>query len=385
MGVKVREKVKGSGEYWVFISHRGRRKSKKVGGKKLALSVAEKIKARLTLNDFNIDDQEDECPTFKEYATTWLHTYIKSTRRESTYNRYLGILENQVFPIIGTKRVNEISRSDIRDLLLKQHQKGYSRSTIGLVRDVISGPMGYAADEELIPVNPVTGVLKRLKLERENRNENVQAMTPEEVRTFLKSCQSLRPEHYPFFLCAFRTGMRLGELLGLEWGDIDWNSKFILVQRSYKLGQLNKTKTGSSRRVDMSDQLNIALKVILTKAKRDALKSGMDDPFKVVFSRNGKHMEQNYIRRVYKQILKKAGMREMRLHDIRHTFASLLLSNSESPVYVKEQLGHSSIQMTVDIYGHLIPSANRAAVNQLDDSQEKDLDKAINSRLDSNQ
>lgn len=80
-------------------------------------------------------------------------------------------------------------------------------------------------------------------------------------------------------------------------------------------------------------------------------------------------MEQNYIRRVYKRILNKAGIRDMRLHDIRHTYASLLLSYGQSPVYVKEQLGHSSIQMTVDIYGHLIPSSNRGAVNQLDSTQ----------------
>jgi integrase len=66
-------------------------------------------------------------------------------------------------------------------------------------------------------------------------------------------------------------------------------------------------------------------------------------------------MEQNYIRRIYKRVLTKAGIREMRLHDIRHTYASLLLSKGENPVYVKEQLGHSSIKITVDIYGHLIP------------------------------
>ena len=84
-------------------------------------------------------------------------------------------------------------------------------------------------------------------------------------------------------------------------------------------------------------------------------------------------MEQNYIREVFKRILRKAGIREMRLHDIRHTFASLLLSNGESPVYVKEQLGHSSIQMTVDIYGHLIPGSNRGAVNKLDGSSPKDM------------
>ena len=84
----------------------------------------------------------------------------------------------------------------------------------------------------------------------------------------------------------------------------------------------------------------------------------------------GKLMEQNYIRRIFKKILVKAGIRKMRLHDIRHTFASLLLSRGESPVYVKEQLGHSSIQMTVDIYGHLIPGSNRGAVNQLDSPQQ---------------
>ena len=77
-------------------------------------------------------------------------------------------------------------------------------------------------------------------------------------------------------------------------------------------------------------------------------------------------MEQNYIRRVFRRMLIKAGLREIRLHDIRHTFASLLLSDGASPVYVKEQLGHTSIQMTVDIYGRLIPSSNREMVNCLD-------------------
>ncbi|MEN6440579.1 MAG: site-specific integrase, partial [Syntrophobacter sp.] len=87
-----------------------------------------------------------------------------------------------------------------------------------------------------------------------------------------------------------------------------------------------------------------------------------------IFQRNGKMIEQNFIRKVFKRILTKAGLREIRLHDCRHTFASLLLTDGASPVYVKEQLGHTSIQMTVDIYGHLIPSANRQAVNRLDSS-----------------
>ena len=136
-----------------------------------------------------------------------------------------------------------------------------------------------------------------------------------------------------------------------------------------KRGRFDKTKTGKVRRVDMSDQLISGLKQLLTARKKEALKSGIGEPVDTIFHRDGKPIEQNHIRRVFKRVLVKAGIREMRLHDIRHTFASLLLSRGESPVYVKEQLGHSSIQMTVDIYGHLIPSSNRGAVNRLDSPQ----------------
>jgi integrase len=147
---------------------------------------------------------------------------------------------------------------------------------------------------------------------------------------------------------------------------LDWHGKFIMVQRSYKLGRMTPTKTGKVRRVDMSDQFIGAMGSLHTERKMEALQEGRGEVVKTVFHRAGKPMAQNYIRRVFKRILVQAGLREIRLHDIRHTFASLLLSDGASPVYVKEQLGHSSIQMTVDIYGHLLPSSNREMVNCLD-------------------
>jgi integrase len=114
----------------------------------------------------------------------------------------------------------------------------------------------------------------------------------------------------------------------------------------------------------MSDHLIETLKGLYTARKREALKEGMGEVIDTLFHRGGMPMEQNYIRRVFKRLLTKAGLREIRLHDVRHTYASLLLSDGASPVYVKEQLGHTSIQMTVDIYGHLIPSSNRERVNR---------------------
>ncbi|MBU2489929.1 MAG: tyrosine-type recombinase/integrase [Proteobacteria bacterium] len=133
--------------------------------------------------------------------------------------------------------------------------------------------------------------------------------------------------------------------------DRDFAGRFIKVTRSYKRGRVTETKNGKFRRVDMSEQLADTLGGFLAQRKREALQAGTGEPVEVIFHRAGKRMEQNYIRRVFKGILRKAGLRDMRFHDIRHTFASLLLTFGESPVYVKEQLGLPSIQITVDIYG----------------------------------
>lgn len=366
MGVKVRERPSGSGIWWIFIDHQGTRKAKKVGkDKKLATEAAKKIEAKLALGDMGIMEEQLKSPIFREYAETWLHGYVKGMRRHSTFMRYQDILTRYIYPALGNKPVDEIRRGEIRDLLLKLNTRGLARATICLVRDVISGPLSFAHDEELIPVNPIVGITKRLQLRREKKKV-IEPLTGEKVGLFLETCAIKTPDHYPFFLCAFRTGMRLGELLGLRWGDLDWHEKFILVQRSYKLGRMTPTKTGKVRRVDMSDQLIGAMGSLYTERKREALQEGRGEVVETVFHRAGKPMEQNYIRRVFKRILVQAGLREIRLHDIRHTFASLLLSDGASPVYVKEQLGHSSIQMTVDIYGHLIPSSNREMVNRLD-------------------
>lgn len=370
MGVKVRERPEGSGVYWVFIDHHGHRKAKKIGRDRVeAEKAAKKIEAKLTLGELGLLAKEQNLkPTFKKYAEYWLETYIKPLRRITTYERYSEMLKRHVFPVLGEKPIDQVKRTDIRDLILQKHKAGLSRSMLSLIRDVISGPMGYAVEDEIIPGNPVSGILKRLQLEREKRI-SVEPMNEQEVQSFLDVCFQHFREYWEFFLCAFRTGMRLGELLGLKWSDIDWNGKFIRVERSYKRGHFDKTKTGKARRVDMSDQLEAALKELLTTRKKDAVRTGSGKPLTFIFQRDGDLIEQNHIRRIFKRVLTKAGIREMRIHDIRHTYASLLLSQGESPVYVKEQLGHQSIQITVDIYGHLIPSSNRGAVNRLDSPQ----------------
>jgi integrase len=363
MGVTVREKNKGSGIWWVFINHQGKRKARKVGSKSAANKVARRIEAKLASKELQVDT--DPVPTFGELAKLWLETYIKPLRRITTYERYRDVLRLHINPTFGKKQIDTIKRSDVRNLLLGRYKKGLSKSSVAMIRDVTSGVMQYAIDDEIITSNPVTGITKKLNLSRSAKARGETLDAPE-VATFLDSCLKHYPEHHPFFLCAFRTGMRLGELLALQWGDVDWHGQFIRVDRSFKNGILSKTKTGRTRQVDMSDQLKEALRGLYTARKREALAQGGSEPVKWIFHHKGQPWAQNSARNYFKRILRKAGLREIRFHDIRHTFASLLLSFGQSPVYVKEQLGHSSIQITVDIYGHLIPSSNRDAVNQLD-------------------
>ena len=161
-----------------------------------------------------------------------------------------------------------------------------------------------------------------------------------------------------------RTGMRLGEALGLKWEDIDFQNRFINIQRNIVKGRIDTPKSGKFRKVDMSLQLTETLKN-LKKQREDANHKIHEWIFvnKVGKPING----DNWRKRVFKKALNKAKIRSIRIHDIRHTYASLLLQMGESMLYVRDQLGHSSIRITVDTYGHLVPGGNKEAVDRLDD------------------
>jgi integrase len=176
-------------------------------------------------------------------------------------------------------------------------------------------------------------------------------------------------------LTALRAGLRRGELVALQWGDIQFGrdeddpNRFIVVQHNYVRREHTTTKSKKSRRVDLSRDLRRSLIEVRDKCLLEAfLKGKQDISDDLVFpSPDGAILDpDNLYHRYFQPVLTKAGLRKIRLHDLRHTFGSLLIQNGASIVYVKEQLGHSSIQVTVDIYGHLIPGPNVSFVDSLD-------------------
>jgi integrase len=362
MGVKVRQK---NGKWYVFINHHGRRKAKCIGDKRAAQAVAQKLQAKLALGDFQLEDSPT--PTFAAYANQWLSN-AQRLCKDSTIHGYRAVIKHYLLPAFGHCTLQEITRERVRALVFDKLQAGCASQTIRNIITPLRTMLHQAVEDGIMATNPAVKIGRYLR--GTPRSKDVNPLTRDEVSLLLETARTHNPRYYPFLLTACRTDMRIGELLGLQWGDIDWHGRFIEVRRARVRGRLTVPKNHKPRRVDLSEQLAVVLRILHRQRMEETLRRGWPDvPLWVFCSEKGAPMlEANVRERGFFRTLGKAGLRRVRFHDLRHTYASLLLQQGESVVYVKDQLGHSSIQITVDTYGHLIPGANKSAVDKLDDA-----------------
>jgi integrase len=368
MGVTVRERQKNSGIYWVFINQRGRRKAVQVGqDRKLAQKLAKKFEEEIALNETILRNNR-RVPTFAELAKTWIRVVVPAICKPSTASDYRGILENHVLPTFGRMCVADITRLKVKEFLLQKVNKGFAASTIIHMKNVISGIFNAALDDGIIAINPAQ------RLGRLFRNTGFriacEPLTKAELSQLLKKFKEHYPAHYPLALTLARTGMRLGEAFALQWGDIDFNKRFISVQRGFARGKIEVPKNGKARRIDMSQQLADVLQELQYKRKLEVMKNcwGQMPGWVFVTGKGTALNTANWRNRIFNKVLEKAGLRKIHPHVLRHTYASLLIQAGVSLAYIRDQLGHHSIKVTVDIYGHLAPEGNKEAVDGLDDA-----------------
>jgi integrase len=372
MGVKVRER---NGTWWLRIDYKGKRKSKMVGkgaaAKRAAHLAAIRIQARLAEGDLSSleNSPSQSVTTFKDYANQWLASHARQACKFSTARIYEANLQRHIYPVLGDKPLADISRADCRTLITACKDKKLSTKSIGNISRTVSSVLTQSVEDGILAANPAFRLGRYYRQDGSLRAE-IRPLSREEAATFLGAVRQHAVADYPVFLCALRTGMRLGELLGLQWGDVDFHGRFIEVRRNLVAGRVTTPKSGKTRRVDMSVQLTEALRTLMTTRKAVTLKNGWGLlPDWVFCSETGGPLDGDNLRhRVFYRVLAKAGLRRVRFHDLRHTFASLLIAQGESLAYVRDQLGHASIQLTVDTYGHLVPGANRQAVDRLDDA-----------------
>lgn len=353
-------------KYRVGAYKNGRRKFKTFTNRKDAEAWAKTLGKVLLQKEYNLPGADGKLvPTFKEQAEKWFATHVEVNCRPSTVEGYRYLLDTHVLPTFGKMHLDEITKDAVRTYCAGKKEDGMAPRSIRYMLATISGVFNRAIEDGLVAKNPAAKPAKIIRVE--DTREKVSALTDEEVRDLLAATKEHLPRFHPFLLTAFRTGARQGELVALEWSSIDWRGRFVEVGRSYRKGVFSTTKSGKIRKVDMSDQLAAVLDEHRKRIAAGALKAGRPMPELVFPSSTWGPMEPSNIRRDFNFVLTKAGMRRIRFHDARHTFASLLLRKGESPVYVQHQLGHHDISMTVGTYGHLIPGENRQAVNRLDD------------------
>ncbi len=365
MGVKVRAR---NGAWWVFINHRGQRKARRIGtgvsGKKAAQHVAQQIQARLALGQTAFDNQTTGV-TLEAYAETFLQR-IEHIRKPSTHESYQQTLTHNILPMLGKLDLHAVTREKVKALAISGLKNGQSPKTVQNTIRCLSSLLSHAVEDNVLAVNPAFKPGKFLP--KISKRRGINPLTREEIATLLDTAKTKAPRYYPIFLCAARTGLRMGELLALRWEDLDFHTRCIHVSRNYTHWTPTTPKSGENRKVDMSLELMQVLKDLeIDRQLEKVTRQWKELPPWVFCNELGGLLNPNHLRhRIFYGLPKKAGLRQVRFHDLRHSFASLLLQQGESPVYVKEQMGHSSIQITVDCYGHLIPGGNRQAVDKLD-------------------
>ena len=367
MGVKVKQRGDKPG-WWVFIHHQGQRKKKYFGtNKALALDFAKKLETRLKLGGAGLAVKAGL--TLKAYAEAWLE-HIQHTRKPSTAEDYGKRLTQDIYPVLGSLDLHDITRERVKAVALAGFRKQQAPKTVQNTLRVLSSLLSHAKEDGLIQEN--TALRPGRILPKISKRREVNPLTRDELATVLTVAKEKAPRFYPLFLCAARTGLRQGELLALQWDALNLAGRFLEVSRSFTHGAMTTPKSGDSRRVDMSRELAATLETLQIDRQLETItREWKETPAWVFCDEHGHMLHHNVVRKVFHALLKAAGVRQVRFHDLRHTFASLLLQQGESPVYVKEQMGHSSIQVTVDLYGHLIPGGNQQAVDRLDSPVDK--------------
>ncbi len=308
--------------------------------------------------------------TLGEYLDRWFEVSAKGRLRKRTFEDYQEYMKRYVLPAIGNKKLGQIKPLDIQALYTLMLSKGLSPRTVRYAHAILSSSLKQAVKWQILPFNPASMV----DLPKSQRKE-MKAFSPAEARRFLNASEM--SEWHVVFSLALTTGMRPEEYLGLKWKDIDFANGRAVVQRALVWARkgggwsLEEPKTAQSRR-------SIPLPATVIKdlgthrrtqlARRMKLGAAYSNHDFVFATEVGTPLlASNLTRRHFKPILKKAGLpMEFRLYDLRHSCATLLLSNGVSPKIVAERLGHSTIVMTLDTYSHVLPSMQQDATEELE-------------------
>jgi integrase len=327
---------------------------------------ATKTQARKLLRE--IEDQvgkgifmpTKKVPTFAEVSRDWIE-HKRLNLRETTWEVYEGHVRSH-FHDLDTLKINRISTVTVEKFIRVRQSRGMNINTLRKILVTLNQIMAYAVRHNYVDHNPVRDAERPRSRGKEGSDEDrIMILTPPQIMALLDLVKNRK--YRMLFMMATFTGARQGELLGLKWSDADWDNSQIYIQRTFNKGRFFATKTkGSRRRVDLGPR-------VLSELRKWRLACPVND-LDLIFPNDagGPINHNNMYRRQFIPALKAAKLPRIRFHDLRHTYASLMIERGENLKYIQTQLGHTNPTVTMNVYAHLMAPTNQEAARGLEET-----------------
>lgn len=361
---------RGEGKYLVrvFLGREGGKKkyhNKTIhGNKKDAQTYLTKVLREKDTGIFIEPSKE----LLETYLDKWLKSVVKQRVSEKTFKSYSQLIKLYVKPELGQVKLHQLTPEQIQALYGKMMEKGLSARTVRYTHTILKNALRQAVKWGSVYRNPADLV----DLPRQERQE-MRALNPEQAAAFMEAIvySALKA----LFSLLLASGMRPGEALGLKWPDVDFEAGRVTVRRTLirargEEWKLSEPKTVKSRRTiplpktalrDLDDH-----KKTQAAQKLKAKPGKYNDQDFVFAGNNGEPLFDRNVNHEFKEILRGAKLPAIRLYDLRHTCATLLLAAGENPKVVSERLGHASITLTLDTYSHVLPDMQQGAAEKLE-------------------
>lgn len=353
---------------WVGELHLGYRDGKRLrkqfyGGTRR--EVAEKLaQARRDL-DLGIAPPSDR-QTFGQYLEIWLAEAVRPTVRPKTFLSYATIVRLHVVPELGRTPMSRLTPQQIQRLVNRKLESGLSPRTVGMVFEVIRNALNRAVRWGLVGRNAAAAASPPRYIRRE-----MAALDPQQARRLLAAARGHRLE--ALFAVALALGLRQGEALGLQWGDVDFGSASLTVRRSLQRVEgvltFSEPKTARSHRViQMPPTVTDLLRAHRLRQIAERLEAGSGwAEYDLVFAtRAGRPLDARNVLRAFAAVLRRGDLPAVRFHDLRHSCATILLSQGVPPRVVMDILGHSQIALTMNTYAHVLPALRDDAASRME-------------------
>ena len=364
MGITV---VKIRDRYYVAVRWEGKRRHFRAGDtEEEADKIANDIRVLFNLEGEKALDKfgsrrrgkAAELPTIKEYAEAHMKRLKKTSLKETTVNRYTGDLRNHIIPYFGHLPIDGITRKALKQFFGEKVEAGLRRDSIRNIRAALSSMLSEALDEELIQANPAFKIGKFYKAAPKDRDVP-DPFSRAEAAAAIEAFGRKYPEYRELFLVLYRTGMRCGEATALQVGDLDFRNSRILIARnlpsSLPVRSVTTPKSKRERYVEMDEELKAALKAFLKRRKEDWLALGKEAPMWLFCDKNGQPHRYDLYRKRWSRVLAAANIRYRSPGQLRHTFASLNLSEGKPLLWVAAELGHKDASLTLTKYSRWMP------------------------------